>query len=242
LETSVNASNPFLLLRNMLITYYGHSCFSIVLNGKTLLFDPFIEGNPLATSIDKKKVKADYILVSHGHGDHTGDLVELARQTNATVICTYEIHTWLHAHGITKTHAMNIGGHWFFDFGKVKCVSAVHSSSMPDGTYAGNSLGFLVEANEGSFYYAGDTALHYDMKLIGEFKRIKFAFLPIGGNYTMGIDNAVIASDFIRCDLIVGMHYDSFDNIKIDHTEAKRAFDLAGKELVLMKIGESKEI
>src|SRR5213596_868251 len=135
----------------MLVTYYGHSCFTVVVNGKTLLFDPFIEGNPLAKTIDKKQIKADYILVSHGHGDHTGDLVELARQTNATVICAYEIEMWLHNKGITKTHAMNIGGHWFFDFGKVKCVSAVHSSSMPDGTYAGSPMGFLVEVREGSF-------------------------------------------------------------------------------------------
>src|SRR4051812_42892407 len=226
----------------MLVTYYGHSCFTVVANGKTLLFDPFIEGNPIAGDIDKKKIKADYILVSHGHEDHTGDLVELARHTNAIVICSWEIHSWLHAYGITKTHPMNIGGHWFFDFGKVKCVNAVHSSSLADGTYGGNPMGFLVEVPEASFYYAGDTALHYDMKLIGEFKRIKFAFLPIGGNYTMGIDNAVIASDFIRCDKIIGMHYDTVEAIKIDHAEAKRQFDVAGKELVLMKIGEGEDI
>jgi L-ascorbate metabolism protein UlaG (beta-lactamase superfamily) len=226
----------------MLVTYYGHSCFSVVVNGKTLLFDPFIEGNPLAKHIDRKEIKADYILVSHGHSDHTGDLVELARQTNATVVCSWEIHTWLHSHGITKTHPMNTGGHWFFDFGKVKCVSAVHSSSLPDGTYGGNPLGFLIEVKEGSFYYAGDTALHYDMKLIGAYKKINFAFLPIGNNFTMGIDNAVIASDFILCDKIIGMHYDTFDVIKIDHAEAKKAFENSGKELTLMKIGETIEM
>ena len=226
----------------MLVTYYGHSCFSVVANGKTLLFDPFIEGNPLATHIDKKKVKADYILVSHGHADHTGDLVELARQTGATVICSWEIHQWLHSHGISKTHPMNTGGHWFFDFGKVKCVSAVHSSSLPDGTYGGNPLGFLVEVPEASFYYAGDTALHYDMKLIGTYKKINFAFLPIGNNFTMGIDNAVIAADFILCDKIIGMHYDTFDLIKIDHSEAKRAFENSGKGLTLMKIGETLDV
>jgi L-ascorbate metabolism protein UlaG (beta-lactamase superfamily) len=226
----------------MLVTYYGHSCFTVAVNGKTLLFDPFIGGNPLAKHIDKRKIKADYILVSHGHGDHTEDLIELARQTNATVICAYEIEMWLHGHGITKTHSMNTGGHWFFDFGKVKCVSAVHSSSLPDGTYGGNPLGFLIEVSEGSFYYAGDTALHYDMKLIGDYKNIKFAFLPIGNNYTMGIDNAVIASNFIRCEHIIAMHYDTFDIIKIDHNEAKKAFEIAGKELRLMKIGESLEM
>jgi L-ascorbate metabolism protein UlaG (beta-lactamase superfamily) len=226
----------------MLVTYYGHSCFTVVVGGKTLLFDPFIGGNPLAKDIDRKKIKADYILVSHGHGDHTEDLIELAKQTDATVISAYEIHNWLHAQGITKTHPMNSGGHWFFDFGKVKCVNAVHSSSLPDGTYAGNPLGFLVEADEGSFYYAGDTALHYDRKLIGMYKKIKFAFLPIGGNFTMGIDNAVIASDFILCDTIIGMHYDTFDIIKINHEDAKRQFETAGRELMLMKIGSSVDI
>lgn len=137
---------------------------------------------------------------------------------------------------------MNTGGHWIFDFGKVKCVNAVHSSSLPDGTHGGNAMGFLLETNEGNFYYAGDTALHYDMKLIGDYKQMNFAFLPIGNNFTMGVDNAVIASDFIRCDKIIGMHFDTFDQIKIDHKEAKHKFEISGKELLLMKIGESREI
>jgi len=223
----------------MEITYLGHSCFSIGVSNRTLLFDPFISGNPLAKHIDLKKIKADYILLSHGHGDHVADAIELARQTNATVIAASEITNWVMNHGITKTHAMNIGGHWMFDFGKVKCVNAVHSSSLPDGTYGGNPLGFLVEAASGNFYYAGDTALHYDMKLIGEYKKIDVAFLPLGNNYTMGVDNAVIASDFIRCDHIIGMHYDTYETIKIDHAESKKKFELAGKELTLMKIGET---
>ena len=223
----------------MEITYYGHSCFSVNVGNHTLLFDPFIKGNPLAKHIDLKKIKADYILISHGHGDHVEDAIELARQTNAMVIAAYEITNWVQNHGITKVHPMNIGGHWIFDFGKVKCVNAVHSSSLPDGTYAGNPLGFLVEAASGNFYYAGDTALHYDMKLIGDYKKIDFAFLPLGSNYTMGVDNAVIASDFIKCDYIIGMHYDTFEKIKIDHDEAKKKFEHAGKELMLMKIGET---
>ncbi|CAN5465110.1 metal-dependent hydrolase [soil metagenome] len=223
----------------MEITYYGHSCFSIDVSNKTLLFDPFITGNRLAKDIDIKKIKADYILISHGHGDHIGDTIELARQTNATVIATDEITKWVLNHGVTKIHPMNIGGHWIFDFGKVKCVNAVHSSSLPDGTYGGNPMGFLIEAPAGNFYYAGDTALHMDMKLIGDYKKIDFAFLPMGNNYTMGVDNAVIASDFIKCDNIIGMHYDTFDMIKIDHAEAKKKFELAGKGLTLMKIGET---
>ncbi len=226
----------------MLITYYGHSCFLIEVNGKKLLFDPFIRPNPKAAHIDFASIKADYILVSHGHEDHTADLIDLARQTNAMVICNWEIHQWVQNKGIIKTHSMNIGGHWIFDFGKVKCVNAIHSSSLPDGTYGGNPMGFLVEAPEGKFYYAGDTALHYDMKLIGDYKKMNFSFLPLGNNYTMGIDNAVIASEFIRCDTIIGMHYDTFNPIKIDHQEAIKKFEQAGKELHLMKIGETIEL
>jgi len=226
----------------MKVTYYGHSCFSVHVNGKTLLFDPFIKDNPLAKSIDVKAIAADYILISHGHRDHIADAVEIAKVTGAMVISVYEIHKWFQKQGITNTHPMNIGGHWFFDFGKVKCVNAVHSSSLPDGTYGGVPLGFLVESQDGNFYYAGDTALHYDMKLIGDYKRIDFAFLPIGSNFTMGVDNAVIASDYIRCDRIIGMHYDTFEDIKINHAEAQHKFEIAGKDLLLMKIGEQLEI
>jgi L-ascorbate metabolism protein UlaG (beta-lactamase superfamily) len=226
----------------MLITYYGHSCFLVEINGKKLLFDPFITPNPLAKDIDISKIQADFILVSHGHSDHTADLIELARQTNATVITNWEIHSWLQNKGITKTHPMNIGGHWIFDFGKAKCVNAVHSSSLPDGTYGGSPMGFLIETPAGNLYYAGDTALHLDMKLIGDYKKIDLAFLPIGNNFTMGIDNAVIAANFIQCDHIIGMHYDTFEMIRIEHNEAKKKFDNAGKELTLMKIGEVLEI
>lgn len=225
----------------MRITYYGHSCFLVEINGKKLLFDPFISQNPLASNIDAGKIKADFILVSHGHADHTADLLSLANQTGATVVSNWEICSWVQSKGYKKVHPMNIGGHWIFEFGKVKCVNAVHSSSLPDGTYGGNPMGFLIETPDGKFYYAGDTALHLDMKLIGDFKKMDLAFLPIGNNFTMGIDNAVIASDFIRCDRIIGMHYDTFDMIKIDHDEAKKKFDSAGKQLTLMQVGQTLE-
>src|SRR3954468_10990477 len=215
----------------MLVTYYGHSCFLVEISGKKLLFDPFITPNPLAGQIKIDSIKADYILVSHGHWDHTADLVTLAKQTGATVISNFEIISWIEKQGIKNVHPMNIGGHCLFDFGKVKCVNAVHSSSLPDGTYGGNPMGFLVESANGNFYYAGDTALTYDMKLIGDYKNIDFAFLPIGSNFTMGYDNAVIAADFIKCDRIIGMHYDTFDMIRIDHAEAKHKFEVAAKEL-----------
>ncbi len=224
----------------MKITYYGHSCFGVEVNGKHLLFDPFITPNELAKDIDLTKIKADYILISHGHEDHVADAVSLAKRTGAKVICAFEIHVWLNNQGISNTHPMNIGGKWKFDFGNVKCVAAAHSSSLPDGTYGGNAMGFIVESTEGNFYFAGDTALTYDMKLIGDYRTIDFAFLPIGDNFTMGPDNAIIASQFIKCRKIIGMHYDTFGYIKIDHEKAVQKFEHAGNELILFKIGETK--
>jgi L-ascorbate metabolism protein UlaG (beta-lactamase superfamily) len=226
----------------MKITYYGHSCFSVAINGKHLLFDPFITPNELAKHIQVEKIQADFILLSHGHEDHVADAVSIARRTGALVISNWEIINWIMKQGITNTHPMNTGGHWFFPFGKVKCVSAVHSSSLPDGTYGGNPLGFLVESDSGSFYYSGDTALTYDMKLIGEYKKMNFALLPIGNNFTMGIDNAIIAAEFIRCDRIIGLHYDTFGYIKIDRREAVDKFSRAGRELFLPAIGETIEL
>src|SRR5436190_13500929 len=204
----------------MKISYYGHSCFEIQVHGKSLLFDPFITPNKLASKIDISKLKPDYLLITHGHDDHIADAVAIAQAAEPTVICSWEISNWLQKKGVKNCHPMNTGGHWIFDFGKVKCVSAIHSSGLPDGTYGGSAMGFLVESPDSNFYYSGDTALHYDMKLIGEYKKIDLAFLPLGNNFTMGIDNAVIAAGFVQCDRIIGMHYDTFDKIKIDHKEA----------------------
>lgn len=223
----------------MKITYYGHSCFEVVVNGKKLLFDPFISHNPLAKHINVGSIQPDFVLVSHGHADHIDDCVKIAQQSGATVVANYEIITWLRKQGLENVHEMNVGGKWMCDFGKVKCVAAVHSSSLPDGSYGGVAMGFIIESTEGNFYYAGDTALTYDMKLIGEFRQLNFAFLPIGDNFTMGIDNAVICSNFIKCPKIVGMHYDTFPPIKINHSEAIAKFQDAGKSLHLFEIGSS---
>ncbi len=223
----------------MNITYYGHSCFGVEITGKHLLFDPFITPNELAKNIDATTVKADYILITHGHEDHVADAVAIARRTGAIVVCNWEIHVWLQRQGITNTHPMNIGGKKLFDFGSVKCVNAVHSSSLPDGSNGGNPMGFVIESTDRNFYYAGDTALTYDMKLIGNYRSIDFAFLPIGDNFTMGIDNAIIATDFINCGDIIGMHYDTFGFIKIDQEDAKFKFRRAGRNLTLLAIGET---
>lgn len=223
----------------MNITYYGHSCFGVEINGKHLLFDPFITPNELAKNIDATTVKADYILITHGHDDHIADAVSIAKRTGATVVCNFEINVWLQKQGVENIHPMNIGGKKVFDFGSVKCVNAIHSSGLPDGSYGGNPMGFVIESTDKNFYYAGDTALTYDMKLIGNYRRIDFAFLPIGDNFTMGIDNAIIATEFINCNDIIGMHYDTFGFIKIDKEEAKYKFSHAGKKLALLEIGET---
>ena len=221
------------------ISYLGHSCFSITINGKIILFDPFISPNPLAKAIKLDEIKADYILISHGHYDHIADAVSLANQTNAKIISNHEICVWLENQGLTNLLAMNIGGKTKLEFGSVKCVVAIHSSSLPDGSYAGNPMGFVVESTEGNFYYAGDTALTYDMKLIGEYRKIDFAFLPIGDNFTMSADNAIIASDFISCNNIIGMHFNTFPPIKIDTIAAQQRFEIAGKKLMILEIGET---
>ncbi|MFN8230887.1 MAG: metal-dependent hydrolase [Bacteroidia bacterium] len=226
----------------MNITYYGHSCFGVEINGKNLLFDPFISPNELAKNININTIKADYILISHGHEDHIADAEAIAKRTGAKVICSWEINVWLGNKGVANIHPMNTGGKVKLDFGNVKAVAAVHSSGLPDGTYGGTAMGFVVESTQGNFYYAGDTALTYDMKLIGDYRKIDFAFLPIGDNFTMGVDNAIIASEFIKCNTIIGMHYDTFGYIKINKEEAVNKFTLSGNSLKLMELGETIKI
>ena len=226
----------------MKITFYGHACVGVEFGGKHLLFDPFITGNPIATAVDVDKIPADYILISHGHGDHVADMERIAKRTNATVVSNAEIAGWAEGKGL-KAHPMNHGGKWKFDFGTVKYVPAVHSSSLPDGANGGNPGGFVVWDGTQCFYFAGDTSLTMDMKLIPELcPKLDIALLPIGDNFTMGIDEALVASDFIQCKRILGIHYDSFGYIKIDHQQALDAFKARGKELILLPIGKSIEI
>jgi L-ascorbate metabolism protein UlaG (beta-lactamase superfamily) len=245
LKTLILVNSPSLLENSnlrMKITYFGHSCFQVDINGKKILFDPFISPNPLAAKIDIKSIQPDYILISHGHYDHIADVETIAQQSNAQIICSWEISEWLSKKGMQNIHPMNIGGKWMCDFGKVKCVAAIHSSSLPDGSYGGSAMGFIIETSHGNFYYSGDTALTYDMKLIGEFRKLSFALLPLGDNFTMGVDNAVIASDFIKCNTIIGLHYDTFDMIKIDKEDAFRKFEYGGKKLILIEIGNTIEL
>ena len=223
----------------MKVTYYGHSCFAAQVANKTLLFDPFITGNELAKAIDVDKVPADYILISHGHADHMADAAGIAKRTGATIVSNYEVTEWFGKQGLTRTHPLNHGGGWRFDFGRVKFVNAVHSSSLPDGTYGGNPGGFVVESDEGNFYYSGDTALTLDMKLIGESTPLRFAALCIGDNFTMGIDDAIKAAQYVRCNEVLGLHYNTFPPIQIDPPAAVERFDAAHQHLHLLLPGES---
>lgn len=225
----------------MQFTYYGQSCFAVEMAGKRILFDPFITPNPLAKHIALEDVKADYILVSHGHSDHVTDCVALARQNEAVVVGAFEVVNWLHKQGVEKYHPMNTGGKWNFEWGSVKCTAAVHSSAMPDGSYGANPMGFVV-TGEKNFYYSGDTALTMDMQLVPRWAQLDFAVLPIGDNLTMGYEDAVVAAELIQCRTIVGVHYDTFGYITIDHEKAKDTFFKAGLNLLLPGIGESIEL
>ena len=226
----------------MNLTYYGQSCFSVTINGKSLLFDPFITPNELARHIDVNSIAADFILVSHGHADHVADCVSIAQRTGAKVIGAFEVTEWLNKQGVNNTHGMNTGGKWNFGDFTVKCTTAHHSSSMPDGSYGGNPMGFVILSAEGNFYYSGDTALTMDMQLVAKWAKLNFAVLPIGDNFTMDAEDAVQAAEWIECDQIVGVHYDTFGFIKIDHDKAKRTFTNAGLTLHLIRLGDTLSI
>ena len=226
----------------MRFTYYGHSCFAVQIKGKKILFDPFITPNSLAKNIDISQIAADYLFLSHGHEDHVADCISIAGRTGAKVICSFEIHIWLNNQGITNTHPMNTGGKWAFDFGAVKCVVAQHSSGLPDGSYGGNPMGFVFTSEEGNFYYSGDTALTLDMQLVPQYAILNFAVLPVGDNFTMGIEDAIQAARFIQCDQIIGVHYDTFGFIKINHEKAGKAFLDQEMKLHLLQPGETLDI
>ncbi|MGJ8675926.1 MAG: metal-dependent hydrolase [Akkermansiaceae bacterium] len=224
------------------LTFYGHSCFSIIIAGKKVLFDPFITYNPLVTEtsgIDIEAIEADYVLITHGHEDHVADAAAILKRTGATLIANYEIVGWFAQQGLEKAHPLNHGGSVELPFGKVKFVNAIHSSVLPDGTYGGNPGGFVIESDEVNCYISGDTALTYDMKLLGEFHKLDWAVLCIGDNFTMGHADAAICAEWIGVEKVVGTHFDSFPYIEIDHSAAKASFDAKGITLHLPAIGET---
>jgi L-ascorbate metabolism protein UlaG (beta-lactamase superfamily) len=226
----------------MQLTYFGHATFLATIGDVRVLFDPFIRPNPLAQHINLEAIQADYILLSHGHGDHIADAEEIAKRTGAKILAIAEIAGYFGAKGLDVI-GTNLGGKVALPFGTVHCVAAAHSSSFPDGSYAGVAMGFVIKTTEGqTFYFAGDTALTYDIKLIKERHQVDFALLPIGDNYTMGITDALIAADWAGTREIIGMHYDTFPVIAIDHAAAQAEAKAAGKNLRLLGIGETVEL
>jgi L-ascorbate metabolism protein UlaG (beta-lactamase superfamily) len=222
----------------MKLTFHGHSCFTLEIGDKTILIDPFVEGNP-QSKIKADELTADFILLTHAHADHCGDAENIGKRTGALLLGIWEISEYYNKKGL-KTHPMNIGGTKDFGVVKVKMVHAVHSSSLPNGEYGGLAAGFVVYNEETCIYFAGDTALTLDMQLIPmTCPPLDIAVLPIGDNFTMGYEEALIASDFVHCERIIGCHYDTFPYIEIDKDQAISRFKEEGKELILLEPGQS---
>lgn len=220
------------------ITFLGHAAFRLRDAGKeTLLFDPFVSGNPLAP-LKLEEISADYILVSHGHFDHLGDAYQIAEASGATIISTAEIAGQAGEKGL-NAHAQHIGGRHRFPFGSVKLTLAFHGSGIPGG----HACGFVVEYYSKKIYFAGDTGLFGDMKLIGELDSLDLALLPIGDNFTMGIDDAVVAASFLKAKTVIPYHYNTWPVIEVDPEEFKRKVEeKTGSRCVVLKPGDSHKI
>ncbi len=224
------------------VTWLGHAALALEIDGTKVLVDPFLTGNPLAAA-DPDTIEADVILLTHGHGDHVGDTVAIARRTGAKVIANNEVSIWIANQGVKDTHGMNPDGAYDFGFARIALTIAFHSSSMPDGSYGGEPNGILITTKEGKkLYLAGDTSLFSDMRLIGE-KRIDLAVLPIGGNYTMGPDEALQAVKFIHPNAVLPIHYNTFPVIQADVVDwARRVHNETPSKVIVVDPGGSFEV
>ena len=221
----------------MKLKYFAHSAFQITTgNGKVILIDPFLDGNP-NSPVKSDKVKADYIILTHGHSDHLGDTFKIAERCGSLIICVFELAKYCGAKGY-QTHAMHIGGSFKFDFGRVKFTIAHHGSSVENQFYGGSPAGVIISADGKSLYHTGDTGLFYDMKLIGEMTPLDYMLLPIGDNYTMGIDDAVKAAELANPKTVIPMHYNTFEEIAADPEEFKLKIEKQGKICRILKFGE----
>ncbi len=219
------------------LTYFSHAAWKIETNEYTILIDPFLDDNP-TSPVKSKDVKADFILVTHAHGDHIGDAIPIAKANNATIISNFEIANWCGEQGVTA-HPMHIGGSKEFPFGKVKLTQAFHGSSFPDGSYGGMPTGVLITIQNKTIYHSGDTGLFGDMKLIGESMPIDIALIPIGDNFTMGLDDAVKAVEFLHPKMAIPMHYKTFDVINVDPDDFVSRVKKTGIEAKVLDYGSS---
>ncbi len=221
----------------MKLKYFSHSAFQVTAeNGKVILIDPFLDDNP-NSPVKSDSVNADYIILTHAHGDHIGDAFKIAKRCNSTFICVNELANYCAAKGF-NAHNMHIGGGYNFDFGRVKLTIAHHGSQTPDNQYAGEPAGVILSINGKNIYHTGDTGLFYDMKLIGEMNPIDYMLLPIGDNFTMGITDAVKAVELVNPKLAIPIHYDTFPVIKVDPEEFKKRVEEIGKKCRVLKFGE----
>ncbi len=224
----------------MELTYYGHSAIQIVTGDTTLLFDPYIRGNPLAESVTSvSSMSPDVILLTHAHFDHWGETLEIAKRSGALVVGNHEIAEYTHKNGHEKVQPMNIGGSWTFEWGKLTMTYARHSSSFPDGTYGGNPNGYLLFVEEVCVYISGDTCLFSEMSWIGDDHPISLALLPIGDLFTMGLEESVRAARILKPDLTVPVHYNTFPPIEADTHEWQKQMNAAGLSSRVLAPGES---